>query len=335
MELEKRDYRNFSAEDFALDASFLKWVLNPDEETDRSWKDFQRSNPYLEGAISEAKELIRMGGLSTSPEANKAFLDTWQKLQANAVKPARTASPVYARLAAVLIGMVVMVTYLVWNGRKTADLPEFQTAFGEIREVVLKDGSKVTLNSNSTLKYVSAFEGDREVLLNGEAFFDVSHTADGRKFIVHTQDPVDIEVLGTEFNVNTRRDKIAVFLQSGKVSVHSGTSRVTLSPGEQAHYNRSSRQLAVTKESKPVAEGVLGWTSKFFIYNDTSLSAIAAEIEDYYGVPVSLTDPALGERKFTGKIPRQHVEVLLKVLSETLEIVIERKDDKIVIRSMS
>jgi ferric-dicitrate binding protein FerR (iron transport regulator) len=336
MENGTRDYRNFSAQDLALDASFLKWVLSPDDESTRFWNGLIQRYPHLEKEVMEAQELIRLTGLSADPEANAAYLNTWTKLRENA-EPSRArtfVTPVYARLAAVFIGLIVMVSYLVWNSRKTDDLPEFQTAYGEIKEVELKDGSKVTLNSNSSLKYTTAFDGTREVLLKGEAFFEVSKTHDGQKFIIHTQEPLDIEVLGTEFNVNTRHDKIMVFLQTGIVDVRSAASHVTLSPGEQAHYSRGTQELGVTKQSTSAAEGVLGWTSRLFVYNDASLSVIAEEIEDYYGVPVAMTDPALGQRKFTGKIPRQHVEVLLKVLSETLEIAIERKENQIIIRPM-
>jgi transmembrane sensor len=337
MEIERRDYRSFSAQDFALDASFLKWVLNPDDETTRFWSDLIQRHPHLEGEIREAKEMIWLTGLSADQEANAAYLSTWDELKGNAI-PAKQAGtfamPVYARFAAVFIGLIAMVTYLVWNSRKTVDLPEFQTAYGEIREVELKDGSKVTLNSNSSLKYMSEFDGDREVLLQGEAFFEVSKTQDGKKFIVHTRDAVDVEVLGTEFNVNTRRDQIAVFLLSGKVNVRTEASYVTLNPGERAFYSGDSGQLEVTEESASAAEGVVSWKNRLFVYNDTSLSAIAAELEEYYGMPVTMTEPALGQRKFTGKISRQHVDVVLKVLSETLEIAIERKENQILIRPL-
>src|SRR5690606_15777064 len=94
------------------------------------------------------------------------------------------------------------------------------TGYGETRKINLPDGSLVVLNANSELKYESNWQQApmREVWLQGEAFFEVVKTTEEKQFIVHTGS-LDVEVLGTQFNVHNRHQKVQVVLSSGKVKL--------------------------------------------------------------------------------------------------------------------
>ena len=336
----KSKYDEFSAEDFALDDRFQKWVLTPDDETEQFWNDLLIRFPQKQIEIEEARELVQLSGITSDPETNAAYLATWNKIKQNALASENNARETrftparYAMIAATLAGLLVVSYWLLTRGQK-AELQTFQSKFGEIKHVALSDGTKVTLNSNSELRYLNDFKSDRKVFLQGEAFFEVSRLSNNQKFIVSTADAVDVEVTGTEFNVNTRRSNIEVFLQSGKVSVKATSGNVELQPGEKATFNKESKVLGKTKGTAKEIEHLLGWKNEVFVYNDDLLTTIAEDVHDHYGLEVVITDSTLASRRFTGRIPSQPIDVMLKVLSETLEINIQKKPGQIIIEPLS
>jgi transmembrane sensor len=331
----KSKYGEFSAEDFALDERFQKWVLTPDQETEQFWSDLLVHYPQKQNEINEAKELVQLSGLVSDPEANAAYLATWNKLKQNVfasenISATRFTRARYAMMAATLAGLLVASYFLLTPGQRT-ELPTFQSKFGELKQVTLSDGSKVTLNSNSELKYLNDFKSDRKVFLQGEAFFEVNRLSNNQKFIVSVADAVDVEVTGTEFNVNAKRSNIEVFLQSGKVSMNATSGSVELQPGDKATFNRDSKVIGKAKATANEIEHLLGWKNEVFIYNDDLLTTIAEDVHDHYGLEVVITDSTLASRRFTGRIPSQPIDVMLKVLSETLEINIQKKPGQIII----
>ena len=122
---------------------------------------------------------------------------------------------------------------------------EVRTDYGERLTVTLPDQSSVVLNGNSKLRYDENWStsSDREVWIDGEGFFAVEHTKSNQKFVVHTREGLDVEVLGTKFNVKSREHGSEVLLTEGKVKLNVGTTDnnpVYLEPGE----------LATVKENK-------------------------------------------------------------------------------------
>ena len=116
------------------------------------------------------------------------------------------------------------VTLLVgcgWWFREPLQYKSYQTAYGQTTDVYLEDGSRVALNSNSRLKVPRlGFWGDvREVALEGEAEFSVSHTIDHKRFVVKTSEKFQVEVLGTTFSVFARPRGTKVALKSGSVRI--------------------------------------------------------------------------------------------------------------------
>ncbi|MFD0998956.1 FecR family protein [Ohtaekwangia kribbensis] len=324
-------YSNYSAEDLALDDSFRKWVLSPDDESTQFWNRWLESNPHREEDIHKAKQLVKLAGLRTDNEITTAFLDVWGKIKENAEQETQQqtqSTQNYRAWAAAIAAMMVLAAiYVLWPAQQ-ADVT-YRTAFGEIKEFILPDGSRVALNANSQLVYNTNWTGTkRKVFLTGEAFFDVVHTGDNKEFIVETFEDFSVQVLGTEFNVNTRKGNTAVYLQSGRIELQTAKENVILKPGD----------LAVIKDTNPVwfnrdakAENTLAWKNNLFIYNDTPLSGIIQDIEDNFGVQVHVTESALMDKRVTAKISRKNVDVLLQVLGEILDVQIEQNKKQIVI----
>jgi transmembrane sensor len=328
------DYLRYSAEDFALDEKFQKWVLEPNDEVVVFWEQWIKENPGQRSQIDNAIELIQAAGLSKDPKLNEAYLSVWKNLNEHAVKTKQgngTSRFRYTKIAAVFLGLVVG-SFLLWNVFTKKTFTEYRTAFGEIHEYVLQDGSKVTLNSNSILKVSGEWEDktSREVFLEGEAFFEIVKTKDQKSFEVNTADQVHVQVLGTEFNVSTRHEQVEVYLQSGKVKINSLAGEATLMPGDFIVYQKGDQALVVKQNVLAETPDILSWKSSFYVFNDTPLSEIVQTLEDNYGYKVVMQDNTLNQKKITAKISRRDLSVLLKVLSETLDIRIEQVGNQLI-----
>jgi len=202
-----------------------------------------------------------------------------------------------------------------------------QTAFGEVREIRLPDGSKVLLNANSELKYND--ESPREIWLKGEAFFDVVHTATDAPFKVYTNDLI-VNVLGTEFNVNTRREKTDVVLSEGKVSLEIDKvvtkEPLFMEPGEKVSFSQQQKSL---KKELVNAQAYTSWTQGTIVFDHTPMSEVFQHLEDTYGVDVKIDHKhELLQKQLTGEVV-QNLEVTLTLLEKTFDIKLDKKGSAI------
>ena len=187
------------------------------------------------------------------------------------------------------------------------------TARGNQYQLVLSDGSKVFLNSASTLRFPSSFTGSiREVeLTNGEAYFDIAKNS-SMPFHVKTRE-MTVEVTGTHFNVNAYSDEgpVATTLVEGKVSVASGAQSVNIKPGQQAVF--SNNNFLITQ---PDINKVIAWRTGFFDFDKMEISAIMRQISRWYDVDV-VYEGKITTEKFGGRISKQlPLSKVLKLLEE-------------------
>ena len=156
------------------------------------------------------------------------------------LRPMPVSRPWLGWLVAASIGVALVGGWLL---RDRLLQQTYTTAFGEIRVLILADGSRVTLNANSTLRVPRFGFGQqtRNVLLTGEAAFSVTHTLDDKPFIVRTGKSFEVVVLGTEFVVYNRHQGGRVVLNRGKVQLRykqgEATRQLTMQPGDQATMN--------------------------------------------------------------------------------------------------
>ncbi|SDM22638.1 FecR family protein [Siphonobacter aquaeclarae] len=198
----------------------------------------------------------------------------------------------------------------------------------ETKEIRLPDGSVVWLNGNSRLRYPEALSGEsREVTLEqGEAWFSVFH--DSRHFHVLTPDRLKIDVLGTEFNVRLRPGETSVFLEKGKVAVSAGTGRREMAPGDLMAYDSKRGHMSVSRDG---AAEWAAWKRDLFVFDDAALSDVGKALEDYYGIRVRIEDN-LARKRFTGKVSRKNLDVVLQVIARTLQINTARRDSTVILR---
>lgn len=177
----------------------------------------------------------------------------------------------------------------------------FQTPKGSSSTLILTDGTKVWLNSNTKLTYPRSFKDtERIVKLEGEAFFDVNHD-DKKPFIVSTP-AGQIKVLGTEFNVATKlkSEKTITSLVSGKVEVSNLKRSVTLVPGTQATSDRKSDNIAVSNAD---LKEVAAWRNGYFRFTKDDLSTVFEKVSDWYNI-TDFEIQHLSADRFTGSIIR-------------------------------
>jgi transmembrane sensor len=217
------------------------------------------------------------------------------------------------------------------------ELTTYATGFGKVKIMLLPDSSKLILNANSTVKIPKDWKtsGNREVWLEGEAYFEVSKKiATGQKFIVHTNQ-VDVEVLGTRFNVNTRRSESIVALAEGKVQLAIKEKGVTvikdlnmpslvLKPGQVAKVD-STLHVSVAEETN--IDRYASWVQHEYHFDNTSLGTVAGIIEDTYGYKMIVQDSTLLQRSISGDLRAENIDAFVNVLQATfsLKMTIDKK----------
>jgi len=181
--------------------------------------------------------------------------------------------------------------------------------------LVLADGTKVWLNSESRLRYPEFFDGPaRTVNLEGEAFFDVTKLQ-GTSFIVTTRE-INIEVLGTTFDVTAYADdgRVSATLVEGSVQIRTNDAGGTwlLKPSQRAVYDNKNHTVEVGDAD---TELYTSWIRGYLKFESESLEQVIQKLVRNYGIPMQVDDPALKEYKFSGKLDMQEtVNQVLNVI---------------------
>jgi transmembrane sensor len=335
-----------TVEDLIVDNSFRKWVLQNDPKAKAHWQQYVSSNPEKKELIEEAKRFLKKLPRVNYQLPASDFETIWAQIEKTSESDiynhgeAMASAPtggrvrpisskwyyVAASIVLILIAVGISQQYTELIGNTTMS---FQTKYGENQTIELPDGSVVTLNANSNLTYNSRhFDDDlRTVKLDGEAFFKISKRAlpggDRIKFIVETAD-LEVEVLGTEFNVNTRRASTKVVLTEGQVQIKltktDSVRPITMLPGEKITY--VSGQKSPTREQAKVNVAT-AWKENELIFEDTPVGEIIHVLEDNYGLRIKLKKPGIAERHYTGTFKNPDPEVILMALSGLFDLKLE------------
>lgn len=214
----------------------------------------------------------------------------------------------------------------------------FQTRYGETTRVVLPDSSVVLLNGNTRLSFRKHWPstGDREVHIDGEAYFSVKHTRSNQKFFVRMNDHSSVQVLGTEFNVCKRKHETRVVLNSGKIALRMDATDkakekvVTMKPGDLVEY-RSAQHTYIKKVVDP--EIYSSWKSSRLVFEKTKLREVLQQLQDTYGLKIKVEKPELMDMSVSGSAPTQNIDLLIKGLSEIFHLELVKKGDTLIVTS--
>lgn len=207
------------------------------------------------------------------------------------------------------------------------------TTTGGFYTLTLSDGTRVWLNSETEFEYPVFFGNDeREVRLNGEAYFEV-HRDTARPFIVMAGD-VRTQVLGTSFNVKAYRNDatVSTTLFTGKVEVaplKNQIKRVILSPGLQANWNERAGEMKIQKAD---LDRVAAWKNGIFLFKQEDIQDIVRQIERWYGVTCVLQVNERSRYTFSGSFNRDDsLKSILDMFSFSGELEIHMRQDSVFI----
>ena len=182
-------------------------------------------------------------------------------------------------------------------GYNTINVP-----YGGTYTVELCDGTKVYLNSGTTLEFLSRFDGKvRSVILKGEAYFDVARNV-SKPFVVEV-DEMKVKVLGTSFNVKSYVDEPGVYttLVEGSVAIlRDGQPEKKIKPGEQAYYNKGVGTLSIAEVD---VKEFTSWKDGVFYFKDIALEEILRIVSRWYDLEVFYMNQGAKSVIYSGKLP--------------------------------
>lgn len=185
--------------------------------------------------------------------------------------------------------------------------------------LLLSDNTKVYLNAGSSLRYPVRFSGDRrEVILEGEGYFEVTRDTT-KPFIVKTGS-IDVQVLGTSFNVNAypEEEDVETTLVEGKVRVDSKNEQRVLEPGTQLVYDKRREDMVVRKVD---TEEYTSWKDGYYYFKRETLGRIMDRLSRWYNLNVFYQNEELKSIEFGGRLKRyEDITYLLERMEETQDI---------------
>lgn len=228
----------------------------------------------------------------------------------------RTLFNKWMRVAALFILplLTAATMYLIMSETETPSPLIVAVDRGQKANITLPDGSKVWLNSESELTYSTDFNlRKRELLLNGEAYFEVAHNP-GKPFIVRCND-MSVEALGTTFSVKAYAEDniISSILMSGKILVTTPAGENILEPNERIQYDKKKQKAMKSEVTN--ATDFAGWMNNGLRFEDESLEEIAKSIQRVYNVNIVFSDEKSKGYRFTGTIPNDSLEGFLKMIT--------------------
>lgn len=322
---------------------------NASSEQRRRLKHWLNQHPDNEKLVQEVKEIWKM---TPEEDLEVNVQDAWEQFQQQRMNKSRMYAVkrtsrksfdtlIYVYRAAAIIMVILLAGYLVQHfladSDKNTPVAEFPfmenmvTGNGEKARVSFSDGTEVTLNSASSVRFPEEFDGlKREVFLDGEAYFKVTHDPD-RPFIVHTQD-ARVQVLGTEFNIRGWADdsSVDVVVREGKVSVKSSELKepkdVILTKGFSTSLKRGENPLP--PKEVDIRKSLL-WLSGGLHFDKTPFYQVVADIERRFDVQISVEPNELLEIPYTGTFQYAELDEILSVIASAKKIGYSREGPNI------
>ena len=301
----------------------LAGELSPDEE--RHFQEEMGRDPDKQALWEEYRKIWDSVG-SVPPSSTYDLDAEWALIRAKLpgygsegvktrtlqTRPVKTRGLVYYtyRIAAILIvGLLLSLSWMYANRMLGM---ERVAASDEPVEVILEDGTLVTVNRYSTLRYKKEFVAEeRKVFLTGEAWFEVARDT-SRPFVVDAGAAL-VEVLGTSFNVNAYKEKDQKDL-------------IVMKAGSGGTYHKRQKELTLLASADP---NKISWKTRELYFEGSTLQEVAELLNRVYGAELVIVNPGLSSCEITVTFKDQSLDAILTVLEKTLDLDISRSGDKI------
>lgn len=290
---------------------FSAWV-----KADRNGELFDSLQKMWVEIVSEVSEY--------NPDTEYYWAKMKERMQQK-VEPVVVPVPVYrfrwstfAAAASVLLVLACSITFFLSRNysRGESCLAQTYSTISGKSKVVLPDGTEVWLHNNTTLTYSNSFgEKDRRVSLDGEAFFSVTKDA-SKPFIVNA-DKLNVQVYGTQFNVEcfSQKKNILVSLLEGSVALYTDENEKTfLKPDQTGIYNKEFSSLTIEKDDVAYTAS---WAKETVRFEGETLSQICKYLSRWYNVEIDL-DPRISDSfAYTFTVRGEPLEEILRLISKT------------------
>lgn len=358
--------KEYKAEDFVLDPDFQKWVLHPDSASKSYWNTFLKNNPEKYQEILLARKLV-MNMSRKSMDVGEERLDqTWGNIEQalNNIKVAdrdkkvipldssstlkkyghrnpivyKKSMPFYRWVGILVVAFsfaIVANLFFPQPVPQVAELPliyeEHDAPPGVKSNLTLQDGSRVILNSGSTLRYIKNFEAHQRILeLEGEAYFEVAKDPQ-RPFKVITG-PVTTQAIGTSFNIRAYKDEsLDISLLTGLVAVQVNmdeSRELNLEKGEGLQIDLEKQEVLRVDFDEAL---LLAWTRKTIVFNQAPMPEVTRVLENWYGVKVQYTNRPSRNLEVSGTFQDQTLKNVLEGLSYSARFDFTINKDEVVL----
>ncbi|PHZ84781.1 FecR family protein [Paremcibacter congregatus] len=336
----KSEYRKAVPEDIREEARSWLTLFHCEETNEgdqRLFSEWLNSSEMHAIAFAEAERLW-----NELPFASEVLKDPTGNVVSLKRSNANAVSSFFNRrgaMAAIAASILVVIGITLISQRSAVSTKVYQTAIAEIKDVMLADGTKVTLNADSRLE-VSIFDKSREVKLRGGAFFDVARD-EGRLFRVAVAG-TEVRVLGTAFEVWEGPRTVRVSVTRGKVqvteepnemaSIREGEvnpSSVMLTAGNQVVTSLNGQAGKIQSFD---SESTLAWRKGHLIYIDAPLEDIVADVNRYRKKKIYITDAALAAMRITTAFKVDQTDKMLAGVMASHALMIEEKKSGIYIQ---
>ena len=196
-------------------------------------------------------------------------------------------------------------------------------------QVILPDGSDVSLNAMSEISYSKRFGiKSREITLNGEAFFRVKKDA-SKPFVVQTKE-IFVKVLGTSFNIDAKTETVEITVKTGKVEVYNQkpySDHVLLLPGDKATVTEDN----TIRKTNNTNINYLSWLNNKLIFKALPLNQVINDIMNTYHCNIELSDTSMANLKITSTFDNDSIDDVLKSISIAFNFHIEKEGKKYIL----
>jgi transmembrane sensor len=239
----------------------------------------------------------------------------------------------YAAAAAIIIGLATVIFFI--SRQKNFNIKTSYASADNRLEILLEDSSVVWLNRNSLLKVLGNFnEGRRELVLKGEAFFEVKKNS-AKPFIIYTGNTVT-RVIGTSFNLfeNIERDRVEIAVNEGKVlfttkkPLHK-RQQIILLASEKGQYSNSTHKI---EKIKLTDKNYLSWKTREIKFKNTPIAEVCELLSHDFNMIITAEGNNINEIRLTASFKNKSLDEILNIISLTINAQIIRQEGKIVIR---
>ncbi|KAA0988844.1 FecR family protein [Dyadobacter aurulentus] len=370
-----QDYARYDIKDFLADEAFCRWVLHQKPADNAFWENWVRNNPDRAGIVTAAKELISEIHHAQDYLSEEELQLELQRL--SAARKSATEELEYTKpsanwfdlnrfgrfsLAFGVFTCLIVLVYFYTNSPVKTELPQVsQESLKDKQDeqwievtnnqtntkyIALPDGSSVRLSPKSKLSYPASFvKKEREVLLNGEAFFDVTKNPES-PFKVFTSDVVTT-VLGTSFTVKAfDQDKdVRVVVKTGKVTVSANArqnktaeaekNELVLLPNQQVVYHRDDQKMKRSLIENPSQVGPADIASQSLVFENAPVARVFESLEKRYEVQIIYDADLMAGCQLTAELGQEPLFEKLGMICKAIQARYELIDGQIVIHGSS